>query len=182
MSYSLLKTLSMAKYSRLLPRVFPACELLEVRDIDGSLIWQWHRGDTEAEVEADGDEVVAWADFGRGIERRTMPDGRTQFRGPLAARDKGTIGWLIVGYDTTISVPMDTAPEPLRRGFGTFVHKALRQKDRFGHFAVLAAPCASMNQLGAFVPIVRHRGVPRVKKPPPHERRGRQTSLTSLAE
>ena len=117
MSYTLLKTLSMAKYSRLLPRVFPACELLEVRDIDGSLIWQWHRGDTEGDVQGAADEVVVWADFGRGIERRTMPDGRTQFRGPLAVRDKGTIGWLIVGYDTTISVPMDTAPEPLRRGF-----------------------------------------------------------------
>ncbi len=117
MSFTLLKTLSMAKYSRLLPRVFPACELLEIRDNDGSLIWRWNRAEGEAEVEESTDEVVVWAKFGRGIERRTMPDGRTQFRGPLAIRDKGAIGWLIVGYDTTISVPMDTAPEPLRRGF-----------------------------------------------------------------
>ncbi len=117
MSYSLLNTLSMAKYSRLLPRVFPACELLELRDNDGSQIWQWHRGGSEPDVGESTDEVVAWAEFGRGIERRTMPDGRTQFRGPLAVREKGAIGWLIVGYDTTISVPMDTAPEALRRGF-----------------------------------------------------------------
>ncbi|MDJ0792996.1 MAG: EAL domain-containing protein [Woeseiaceae bacterium] len=117
MSYSLLKTLAMAKYSRLLPRVFPACELLEVRDNDGALIWHWHRGGAVADVADAIDEVVVWAEFGHGIERRTLPDGRTQFRAPLAVRDKGAIGWLVVGYDTTISVPMDTAPEAMRRGF-----------------------------------------------------------------
>ena len=117
MSYSLLKSLSMAKYSRLLPRLFPACEMLEIRDNDGSLIWQWHQDDANVDMDKSTDEVVVWSEFGRGIERRTMPDGRTQFRGSLAVRDRGGIGWLVVGYDTTISVPVDTAPEPLRRSF-----------------------------------------------------------------
>ena len=107
----------MPKYARLLPRIFPACELLEIRDNDGELMWQWHSHTPLTEDAETVDEVVAWADFGHGIGRRNMADGRTQFRGPLLARDKGAIGWLIVGYDTSIAVPMDTAPEPMRRGF-----------------------------------------------------------------
>ncbi|MDJ0747858.1 MAG: EAL domain-containing protein [Woeseiaceae bacterium] len=117
MSYSLLKSLSMAKYSRLLPRLFPACEMLEIRDSGGSRIWQWHRDDADPGTDKSTEEMVAWADFGRGVQRRTMPDGRTQFRSALAVRDRGAIGWLVVGYDTTVSVPVDTAPDLLRRSF-----------------------------------------------------------------
>jgi len=117
MSRLMLKTLAMNKYARLLPRIFPACDALEVHDIDGALVWHWQRGNAEPDAALDTDDDVGWNDFGNGIERRTMPDGRMQFRGPLAARGKGTIGWFVVGYDTTASVPMDTALEPLRRAF-----------------------------------------------------------------
>ena len=114
MTHSLLKTLSMPKYARLLPRIFPGCDLLEIRSDQGDLIWSWPEQKPESD---DTVTVVAWADFGGNIGRRTMPDGRTQFRNPLLTRDMGEIGWLTVGYDTSISVPMDTAPEPMRRAF-----------------------------------------------------------------
>ena len=109
-----LKLLSMPKYERLLPRIFPGCDLLQLHSMHGDLIWSWPQQQGEEE---DPNAVVAWADFGNSIGRRTMPDGRTQFRSAILAREKGQIGWLIVGYDTSISVPMDTAPDPMRRAF-----------------------------------------------------------------
>ena len=114
MSGNLLKALSMPKYARLLPRIFPGCDLLEIRDVHAELVWHWPERNEEAD---DTSDVVAWADFGGNIGRRTMPDGRTEFRSPISTRDNGELGWLIVGYDTSISVPMDTAPDPMRRAF-----------------------------------------------------------------
>ncbi len=114
---SSLKTLSMAKYARLLPRIFPACELIEIRDNDGDLIWEWHGRDANAGEDECSIDTALWTDFGHGIQRRGLPDGRSQFRGALTIREKGNIGWLVVGYDTSVAVPMDTAPEPMRQGF-----------------------------------------------------------------
>ncbi|MDJ0709605.1 MAG: EAL domain-containing protein [Woeseiaceae bacterium] len=114
---SSLKTLSMAKYARLLPRIFPACEHLEIRDNGGALLWDWHAQGTKPETETTALETVVWADFGHGIQRRVLPAGRTEFRGALSVRDKGNVGWLVVGYDTSNATPVDTAPEPMRRGF-----------------------------------------------------------------
>lgn len=107
--------LSMAKYTRLLPRLFPVCSQFQLLSDHGEQIWQWPA--TEGEDEP-SDPVVAWADFGSNIGRRTMPDGRTQFRSALLARDRGAIGWLVVSYDTSIAVPMDTAPKAMQRAFG----------------------------------------------------------------
>ena len=86
MKNNLLNALSMAKYARLLPRVFPGCDLLELRGMKGELVWAWHEDENR---EYDPDAVVAWSDFGNKIGRRTMPDGRTQFRSGLLAREKG---------------------------------------------------------------------------------------------
>ena len=114
MSGNLLRSLSMPKYARLLPRIFPGCDHLEIRDVYAELVWRWPE---QTDEKGDANEVLAWADFGGSIGRRTMPDGCTEFRSALLAREKGEIGWLIVGYDTSISVPMDTAPDPMRRAF-----------------------------------------------------------------
>jgi diguanylate cyclase (GGDEF)-like protein len=114
MGNSPLASLSMPKYTRLLPRVFAGSELLELRSMQGDLIWSWPERSGEQE---ETNELMAWADFGHSIGRRTLSDGRAQFRCALMAREKGEIGWLVVGYDTSISVPMDTAPEPMRRAF-----------------------------------------------------------------
>ena len=112
-----LKSLSMAKYERLLPRIFNGAARFEMRGRQGDLIW---RLPADAEVEGDAgstDLVVAWSEFGANIERRQMPGGQLQFRAPLLSRDLGKIAWLVVGYDTQPSQPMTTAPEPLRRAF-----------------------------------------------------------------
>jgi len=120
MKTKLLKTLSMEKYERLLPRVFPGAVILEIRDTQGELFWRIctdeasDQGKTEG---ADADPVVAWSPFGTGIERRHMPCGQTQFRAALMLREHGKIAWLMAAYDTQPSVPMSTAPDPLRRSF-----------------------------------------------------------------
>ena len=109
----------MKKYERLLPRVFPGAARIEVRDKQGNLIWHLDLGDAEqtGNEEQDNNPVVAWAKFGAGVQRRQLPSGRLQVRTSLSSRQYGAIGWLIVAYDTQPSVPMSSAPEPLRRAF-----------------------------------------------------------------
>ena len=70
MSAALLKTLSMAKYERLLPRVFPGAVRFEIRDRGGDLYWRYGAAAATAEesdIDEDGtDTVVVWAD---GVQR-----------------------------------------------------------------------------------------------------------------
>lgn len=120
MKTKLLKLLSMEKYERLLPRTFPGSAQLEIRDTHGELFWHLRTDATPAsdDAEADtADPVVAWSPFGPGIERRSLPDGRSQFRAAIMSRQYGKIAWLAVAYNTQFSVPMSTAPEPMRRAF-----------------------------------------------------------------
>jgi len=119
MAINPLKSLSMAKYERLLPRFFNGAVRFEIRGRQTELFWRLCAdGTVQQEGDSiDDDPVVAWSEFGPGIERRQMPCGELQFRAPLLNRDLGRIGWLTVGYDTQPSVPMTTAPEPLRRAF-----------------------------------------------------------------
>ncbi len=119
MSLNILKSLSMAKYERLLPRVFPGVGRLEIRDRQNNLIWSWSpaKVNSDGDAELDDDPVVAWSSFGAAIERRQLPSGRLQVRAPLSSREFGPIAWLTAAYDTQPSVPMATAPEPLRRAF-----------------------------------------------------------------
>lgn len=109
----------MAKYERLLPRVFPGAVRIDIRDWNGALFWSVRPGEngSEADGDGDGDPVVAWTDFGPGIKRRELPSRQLQFRAALQMRQHGHIAWLIVAYDLQPSVPMATAPEPLRRAF-----------------------------------------------------------------
>ncbi|MGI9220644.1 MAG: putative bifunctional diguanylate cyclase/phosphodiesterase [Woeseiaceae bacterium] len=116
MKSKLLKTLSMAKYERLIPRVFPNAVALEIRELSGTLFWR-QMADQENSESTDADPVVAWSPFGTGVERRELPCGKTQYRAPLRSRDLGKIAWLMVSFDTQPSVPMSAAPEPLRRAF-----------------------------------------------------------------
>lgn len=119
MSLNILKSLSMKKYERLLPRVFPGVARLEVRDRQGNLIWYWCPRDRLpcSDDELENNPVVAWSKFGTGIERRQLPSGRLQVRAALATKGFGPVGWLTAAYDTQQSVPMASAPEPLRRAF-----------------------------------------------------------------
>ncbi|MDH3351386.1 MAG: EAL domain-containing protein [Gammaproteobacteria bacterium] len=119
MSTRLLGSLSMAKYERLLPRVFPGAVRIDIRDRNGALFWSVRPGENGSEADGDGDDdpVVAWTDFGPGIKRRQLPSRQLQFRAALQMRQHGHIAWLIVAYDLQPSVPMATAPEPLRRAF-----------------------------------------------------------------
>ena len=119
MAINPLKSLSMAKYERLLPRFFNGAVRFEIRDRQAEVLWRL-KADGSVQQEGDSiddDPVVAWSEFGTNIERRQMPCGVLEFRAPLLNRDLGKIGWLTVGYDTQPSVPMTTAPEPLRRAF-----------------------------------------------------------------
>ncbi len=103
----------------MLPRVFPGVERLEVRDRQSNLIWSWCPASKQSrdDNEAENNPVVAWSKFGSGIERRQLPSKRLQVRAPLATREFGAIGWLTATYNTKESVPMASAPEPLRRAF-----------------------------------------------------------------
>lgn len=118
MKKSLLHSLSMKKYERLLPRVFPGAIKFELRGLNGDLIWRLAAEHaTEAPVDGEDDPVAAWSDFGHGVDRRQLPDGQIQFRTEVRSREFGKIAWLVAEYDTQVSVPMSTAPEPLRRAF-----------------------------------------------------------------
>ncbi|MGI9273082.1 MAG: putative bifunctional diguanylate cyclase/phosphodiesterase [Woeseiaceae bacterium] len=116
MKSKLLRTLSMAKYERLIPRVFPNAVELEIRELNGTLFWKQSANQENADS-SDADPVVAWSPFGTGVERRELPCGRTQYRAPLRSRDLGKIAWLLATFETQSSVPMTAAPEPLRRAF-----------------------------------------------------------------
>ncbi len=131
MTAKLLKSLSMTKYERLMPRIFPGAIRIHIRDRHGELFWSVTPGETSTTAEredADDDPVVAWSNFGPGVERRQLPSKHLQFRASLQSRTHGHIAWLIVTYDVQPSVPMATAPEPLRRAFAdakAFLHEEL---------------------------------------------------------
>lgn len=118
MASHLLSALSMHKYERLLPRLFPGAARLEIANQNGELVWQWRASENDVPSETSLESpVVAWAESGGGVTRRSMPDGKTQFRSGLASREHGNIGWLIVEYDAQITVPIGSAPAVMRRAF-----------------------------------------------------------------
>lgn len=116
MSINILKSLSMKKYERMLPRVFPGVARLEVRERQGDLFWSWAPASGSNDG-TDDNPVVAWSDFGSGIEKRQISESRVQFRVAIASKEYGAVAWLTAAYDTQPSVSMSTAPEPLRRAF-----------------------------------------------------------------
>ena len=110
----------MAKYERLLPRIFPGAVELEIRDAHGEPFWRLRSDEVNTQTDAqagDNDPVIAWSPFGSGVQKRQLPCGQVQFRAALMSRDFGKIAWLMAAYDTQPSVPMSTAPESLRRAF-----------------------------------------------------------------
>ena len=120
MKKSLLQSLSMTKYERLLPRIFPGADRLEIRDRQGQLIWQLcatAADERDPGAPIDDEPVAAWSDFGPGVERRQLPNGQMEFRAAVQSREFRKLGYLIAGYDTQPSVPMSTAPDSLRRAF-----------------------------------------------------------------
>jgi diguanylate cyclase (GGDEF)-like protein len=119
MSINILKSLSMKKYDRMLPRVFPNVARLEIRDKQGELFWSWSptTDQNRADEPVDDNPVVAWSESGTGLEKRQLPSGQIQFRAPISLKDYGSIAWLMVAYDTQPSVALSAAPEPLRRAF-----------------------------------------------------------------
>jgi diguanylate cyclase (GGDEF)-like protein len=119
-----LKLLSMEKYERLLPRIFPGAINLEIRDVRGELFWRLCSDEVSAQIDAEGEEsgpVALWSPFGPGIERLNLPCAWVQFRAAIRSRQFGKIAWLTAVSDTEFSTPMSTAPEPLRRAFADAV-------------------------------------------------------------
>ncbi|MDJ0700288.1 MAG: hypothetical protein QNJ07_10555, partial [Woeseiaceae bacterium] len=118
MPANVLRSLSTPKYGRLLPRIFPGAVTFEIGARQDLPHWRWDvAANEEVDLEDDEPEVAAWADYGGGISRRTLSDGQTQFRAGLLSKALGRIGWLVVTYDTAVSVPMAAAPEVLKRAF-----------------------------------------------------------------
>ena len=118
MSLNILRSLSLPKYERMLPRVFPGVAQLEIRDRQNQLFWQWSpAANREDDESIDENPVVAWTKLGFGIDKRQLPSGRMQFRAPIALKDHGPIAWLLTAYETQPSVALSSAPEPLRRAF-----------------------------------------------------------------
>ena len=116
MSANILRSLAMQKYARILPRIFPGATRLEIHDRQGNATWHMQL-DESSDDPVDSETIMAWSDFGPGIQRRQLPCKRLQFRTALQTRDHGDIGWLTVTYDLQPSVPMATAPDPLQRAF-----------------------------------------------------------------
>ena len=106
----------MTKYERVLPRIFPGSARLAIHDTQGNSFWDLQLEATDEDA-TDAEPVLAWSDFGPGIQRRQLPCERLQFRAALQTRDHGDVAWLTVTYNLQPSVPMATAPEPLRRAF-----------------------------------------------------------------
>jgi len=119
MSQNYLRLLSMKKYERFLPRVFPGASALEIRDTKGEQFWAWTPtpGESNSREDKDNNPVVAWTEFGTGIEQRQLDDGRRQFRAPLVLKGYGSLAWLVVTYTTQPSISMAAAPDLIRRAF-----------------------------------------------------------------
>ena len=74
MSANILKSLSMKKYERLLPRLFPGVARTRIRDQQGELFWDWSRDAARSRMpQPDDNPAVAWSEFGSGIEKRQLP-------------------------------------------------------------------------------------------------------------
>lgn len=120
MAGNILNTLSMAKYERILPRLFPDAIRLEIVDREGGLFWRKLPGTEAAGPDENQDPnatVHTWAEFEGGLSRRQLPDGEVQIRKQLTSHLTGKIGWLIVAFNTSSSTPMSSATEALRRAF-----------------------------------------------------------------
>ncbi|MCH9694090.1 MAG: EAL domain-containing protein [Gammaproteobacteria bacterium] len=131
----LLQTLSMSKYERLLPRIFPGTEWLALYDATNQVVW--HNGKRD-DIEA-GSETRVWSDFGFGIGKRQITNGQLQFRSSIRSREFGSIGWLVATYDANISVPMATAPEPMRNAFAdasVFIQEELELQGECNQLAI----------------------------------------------
>ena len=117
---NLLQSLTMPKYERLLPRLFPGARAFELQGDDGQSIWGFELAPSKSALSGelhDENDSSNWSAFGTGIERRLLPGNQTQFRSLLQSRSVGKLGWLAIGYDTRASTPMSTAPAALRRAF-----------------------------------------------------------------
>ena len=91
MSANILKSLSMKKYERMLPRVFPGVAQLEVRDTKDVLVWDWSPSNAQqgSETATDDNPDIAWSEYIPGIQKRELPDGQMQFRATLRLKEHG---------------------------------------------------------------------------------------------
>ena len=140
MSMNQLQLLSMKKYERLFPRLFPGACRLEMLDSHDRSVWRLPAADTDDGEQPPNDGVgIAWSELAPGVERRQLPSGQLQFRTALHSREIGKIGWLLVAFDTQDSVPMSTAAEALRRAFAdasAFLHEEIELQSECNQLAV----------------------------------------------
>ena len=124
MAGNILSSLSMSKYERLLPRMFPDAIRLEIRDRKGDVFWRrvpGSKGTGPDELEAFDEPVCVWSEFGPGLGRRQLPGDETQFRAEIQSKTHGKVGWLVVVHGTKSSIPMSAASDPMRRAFADAV-------------------------------------------------------------
>ena len=109
-----LSFLSMSKYERLLPRMFPEAIGFQLLDRQGSVFWNYG---VAASSDQEDDANAEWSDFCPGVSRCQMPGGEVWFRSVLMTASQGECASLVVAFDTRKSVPLSIAAEKLG---GTF--------------------------------------------------------------
>ena len=130
-----LKTLSMEKYERLLPRIFPAAATFEIRDQHEKLAWS----SSTADAPDSAPDVSPWKEIAASIERRELQSGDTQFRAPIRSKVSGEVARLTVGYNANDSVPLGTATDAIRQSFTvacTFLQEELDLQTECDQLAV----------------------------------------------
>ncbi len=119
MTTTALDSLSMMKYQRLLPRIFPAASRFEIRDRKNRLYWHHVIATCESIVQENEDVYsdTDWIDEVPGLGKRQIDDSVVQFRSAILNRGHAPAGWLIAEFDTTNSIPMEIAGTALSRAF-----------------------------------------------------------------
>jgi len=116
MQAGLFKSLAMDKYERLLTRLFPDHSRLEIRDVQGMLVWQ----PAPTDAEADGEITLPdgqWQEVAPDIERCQSPEGEIRFRGALRSHAATQFAWLYVCFDTRSKTPITAAPNMIVQAF-----------------------------------------------------------------
>lgn len=132
MSITEFRGISMAKYARVLPRLFPNAHTFEIRDPADTLLWQ--QGEPAADATA-----YQWADLAPGISRCRTSNGQLRFRRNLTTREKGLFAHFIVAFDTTNGMPLGASPQQVAKtlsAIGVFLQEEFQLQQECDQLAV----------------------------------------------
>ena len=111
MSSTEFRAISMAKYARVLPRLFPNARTFEIRDPADALLWRLGEPTLDA-------TAYQWTDLAPGISRSRTADGQLRYRRDLTTRDDGLFAQFIVAFDTTQGMPLGASPHHVAKTLG----------------------------------------------------------------